>query len=100
MMDQRVLNMLGLAMRAGKMVTGEGLTVDEIRKQRVDLVFVAADASENTRKKIIDKCSYYEVPCETRLTNAEISHAIGKDRMVIGIKDQGFAKKIKELLKG
>jgi ribosomal protein L7Ae-like RNA K-turn-binding protein len=48
---QKILNMLGLARRAGKLVTGEELVVDEVRKQKAKLVFVASDASENTRKK-------------------------------------------------
>jgi ribosomal protein L7Ae-like RNA K-turn-binding protein len=32
------LNMLGLAMRAGKLITGEEMTINEIRKRKVNLV--------------------------------------------------------------
>ena len=49
---QKAMNLIGLAMRAGKLITGEELTIAEIRKQKAKLVFVATDASENTRKKI------------------------------------------------
>ncbi|MGC3347912.1 L7Ae/L30e/S12e/Gadd45 family ribosomal protein, partial [Enterococcus faecium] len=52
---QKAMNLIGLAMRAGKQITGEELTIAEIRKLKAKLVFVATDASENTRKKIIDK---------------------------------------------
>lgn len=97
---EKVLNLLGLAMRAGKLVTGEELTVTDIRAKKAKFVFVASDASENTHKKITDKCSYYQVPVSDTFTQSQISHAIGRTRMVIGINDQGFATKFKELIKG
>ena len=92
--------MLGLAMRAGKLITGEELTLKDIRSNTAKLVFVAEDASENTKKKIKDKCSYYNVPVSELLIQSEISQAIGRTRMVVGINDHGFATKIKELIKG
>ena len=97
---EKILNLLGLAMRAGKLVTGEELTIGDIRSNKAKFVFVAADASDNTRKKIKDKCSYYNVPCDESFLHSELSHAIGRTRMVIGINDQGFATKFKELIKG
>ncbi|MGK0551607.1 L7Ae/L30e/S12e/Gadd45 family ribosomal protein [Enterococcus faecalis] len=96
----KILNMLGLAMRANKLVTGEELTLKDLRSNTTKFVFVAADASENTRKKFKDKCSYYNVPVSESLDQAELSQAIGRTRMIIGINDHGFAAKIKELIKG
>lgn len=96
----KVLNMLGLAMRAGKLVTGEELTLKEIRRNKARLVLIAADAGKNTHKNISDKCTYYKIPFTDRLTALEIGGAIGKPRMVIGILDNGFAKKIGELIQG
>lgn len=96
----KVLNMLGLAMRAGKLVTGEELTLKEIRRNKARLVLIATDAGKNTHKNISDKCTYYKIPYNNRLTALEIGGAIGKPRMVIGILDAGFAKKIGELIQG
>ncbi len=48
---QKAMNLIGLAMRAGKLITGEELTIADIRKQKAKIVFVANDASENTKKK-------------------------------------------------
>ncbi|MEW3594645.1 ribosomal L7Ae/L30e/S12e/Gadd45 family protein, partial [Enterococcus entomosocium] len=56
----KALNMLGLAMRAGKLVTGEEMTLKEIRNEKTALVIIASDAGKNTQKKIKDKSSYYE----------------------------------------
>ena len=60
MNKQKALNMLGLAMRAGKLITGEEMTINEIRKRKVNLVIVTIDASENTQKKVSDKSKYYQ----------------------------------------
>jgi len=96
----KALNMLGLAMRAGKMVTGEEMTLKEIRNEKAALVILASDAGKNTQKKIKDKSSYYEIPLLDVFSTDEISAAIGKPRMVIGILDQGFARKLQELILG
>lgn len=96
----KTLNFLGLAMRAGKLVTGEEQAVKEIRNGRAKLVLVASDAGKNTHKKIMDKSAYYEVPCLDPFTSDELSQAIGKPRMVVAIMDLGFAKKLGELIQG
>lgn len=96
--NEKALNMLGMATRAGKIITGEGLVLQAVRSQKVKLVFVANDASDNTRKKLTDKCSYYAIPCTMEFSQMEISQAIGRNRMICGVSDAGFAKKMKELL--
>ena len=54
------LNTLGLAARARKIVTGETL-ITKIRSNEVEFVIIASDASDNTKKKITDKCTSYKV---------------------------------------
>lgn len=98
MNTQKALNLLGMATRAGKLVSGDGLTLTEIRNNNAKLVFVASDASPNTLKKFKDKCSYYKVPCIDQFTQIELSHAIGRSRTIVGVCDTGFAKKLQELL--
>ena len=100
MNKQKALNMLGLAMRAGKLITGEELTINEIRRKKAALVIVTTDASENTQKKISDKSKYYQTAYVVEFTQGEILGAIGKPRKVIGVLDQGFANKIMTLITG
>ena len=50
------LSLLGLASRARKIVTGETL-IKKIRTNAIYLVIIASDASDNTKKKFIDKCT-------------------------------------------
>lgn len=96
----KLMNMLGLALRAGKLITGEEMTITAIRKQKVDLVIVAQDASDNTKKKVRDKSAYYQIPNFEALSKEEITQALGRPRTVLGIADPGFAKKIAGLIKG
>lgn len=96
----KLLNMLGLCQRARKLISGETL-IEGIKNRKVHLVIICNDASENTKKKIIDKCNYYNINYSINLTNDELNQAIGSNnRMAIGIIDVGFSKKIEELLKG
>lgn len=97
---QKAMKLIGLAMRAGKLVTGEELTIADVRRNKAKIIFVANDASENTKKKVKDKSSYYEVPCFELFSEAEITQMIGRPRKVFGILDNGFAKKTKELIEG
>ena len=99
-MNSNVLNLLGLATRARKTVSGE-MILNAIRGNTAKLVIIADDASENTKKKLIDKCIYYHVDYVFIESSAILSRAVGKNnRMAIAINDLGVAQKIKNYLKG
>ncbi|OIJ09944.1 50S ribosomal protein L7 [Anaerobacillus arseniciselenatis] len=92
-------SLLGLAARARKLVTGEELVVKDIRKKNVHLVIVANDASDLTKKKLQDKCKFYNVTLKFVADRQELGMAIGKhERVVIGVTDQGFAQKLLSIL--
>lgn len=100
MFHKDILSLLGLASRARKVSCGDILLKD-VRSHKVYLVLIAEDASENTKKKWTDKCSYYHIDYMIIGKIDEMSQAIGKDnRVALGIKDQGFASKIKSKLGG
>jgi ribosomal protein L7Ae-like RNA K-turn-binding protein len=96
--EQKLLNLLGLAKRAGKLITGEELVIKSIQMEKARLVFIASDASENTKKKISDKATYYEVPFTMSFDTDTLSHAIGANRKAVAISDSGFAKKMESLM--
>lgn len=100
MLSNEVLSLLGLAARARKISCGDILLKD-IRSSRVSLVLISEDASDNTKKKYSDKCRYYQIDYLIIGNINELSQAIGKDnRVAVGIKDSGFASKIKSKLGG
>ncbi len=89
-------NRLGLAYVARKLVTGTPLVIKAIQKQDVKLVLLASDASEATKKKIIDKAKFYNVEVNVSFDTTTISKPIGKSNIkVIAILDEGFAKMYK-----
>ncbi len=97
--NQKIYSYIGLAMRAGKVVSGDDTTLKELKKGKVSLVIVANDASDNTKKLFEDKSSYRKVEQVYFSTKVELGLSIGKSpRAVIGIKDKALANKITELI--
>ncbi len=95
MMLNKVLSLTGLAVRAGKVVSGEFAVENAIRDGKAWLVIVTEDASDNTKKKFRDKSAYYEVPYVVLGTKETLGHAIGKEmRASLAITDKGFAENI------
>lgn len=98
-MNERLLQLLGLAARARKVVSGEELVVKEIRHNKAKLVLLATDASNNSSKKIQDKCTFYNVEYHVFGDRYQLGNAIGKEaRVALAIVDSGFAKKMSSLL--
>ena len=92
------LNFLGLAVRARKIISGTDLTINGIRDGEVKLVIIASDCSPRTKKDLHNKASYYNVPVIDTIGSIELKTAIGKDRKVMGITDNGFAKRLEEFM--
>ena len=57
MNNVQVTQLLGLAARARKVISGEELVVKEIRNGNAKLVLLASDAAGNSSKKYINKFS-------------------------------------------
>ncbi|WP_429373103.1 L7Ae/L30e/S12e/Gadd45 family ribosomal protein [Paenibacillus sp. DS2015] len=91
----KTLSRLGLAMRAGKIVTGDEIVLKTIRSSEAKLVVLAGDASLNTQKKFRDKCGTYKIPLLIGFDRESLGTSIGKpNRVVLAITDQGFAEMI------
>lgn len=95
MKQNKVYGMLGLAARGRNLVSGEFATEKAIKDGKAMLVIVAEDASDNTKKRFGDKCSYYEVPINTYGTKEELGRAIGTaERSSIALLNEGLAHTI------
>lgn len=91
----KTLSMIGLAKRAGKVVSGE-FSVDKVVKAgQAYLVIVAEDASANAKKHYTDMCTFHECAIMFASTKEELGHAIGCEfRASVAILDEGLAKSI------
>jgi len=97
--NQKFLGLLGLAMRAGQVVSGEEGVLAAVKSQKAALVIIAADASDGTKKKFTDKSNYRDIPFRIVFEKDVLGHAIGKKtRAVVGILDPNFAKKMLEMI--
>ena len=92
---KRVLNLIGLATKAGKTASGEFSTEKAVKSGKAYLVVVSEEASDNTRKKFTDMCTYYRVPIVIFGGKDELGHYMGKEmRASLAILNEGFAKAV------
>ena len=78
-MIDKALNMISIAMKAGKLVSGEFACEQAIKDGSGTLCIVACDASDNTKKSFSNSCSFYEVNYVEYGTKESLGHAIGKE---------------------
>lgn len=94
-MSNKIFSMLGLATRSRNLVSGEFMTEKSVKEGRAHLVIVSTEASDNTKKKFKNMCSFYEVPIYFYGTMEELGHCIGKEfRASAAVTDEGFARSI------
>ena len=96
-MNDKLLNFLGLCRRAGKMKIGCDTVIESAELKNARLVLLASDISENTKKKVISALqgTRYEI---LKYSKDELSFALGKTCAVLAVEDDGFAKKLCELI--
>lgn len=97
----KIYSLLGLANKAGKVVSGEDAVRDGIRHGKIKLTILAEDASKNTSKRFANSAAYYHIPLIVWGQKELLGHFLGKvERTVIGVTDEGFCnaliKKINE----
>lgn len=90
-----VLSLLGIAQKAGCVKSGEFMTESMIREGKAYLCIISGDASDNTKKKFRDMCSYRNVTLAEYSGMEELGHAIGKDfRSSLCVTDEKLAQKL------
>ncbi|KLU73988.1 MAG: hypothetical protein RHS_0083 [Robinsoniella sp. RHS] len=86
-------------MKAGKVVSGEFSTEKAVKTGQACLVIISEEASDNTRKKFQNMCTYYEVPIYFYGTKIDLGIAIGKEfRASLAVTDQGLSTAIEKQL--
>ena len=99
-MKDKFFGMLGLAMRAGRLIIGSEQVFNGISGGRVLLCIVSGDASEGTKKKLRTKCEFYGVKMiTTDIELGELGRLLGKTYApaCVGVTDEGFARELARL---
>ena len=78
MNNDKALNSLCLARKAGRLVCGTGPCIESVRYGRAKLVIIACDVSAPTLKKITDKTAFHNVPSvRTEYSRSRLGAAFG-----------------------
>ncbi|BBB93138.1 MAG TPA: ribosomal L7Ae/L30e/S12e/Gadd45 family protein [Methylomusa anaerophila] len=99
MNEQKLMSILGLAQKAGKLASGEFAVQGAIKSGKARLLLIASDASESTKQTYRDQAAYYKIASYEASSKDHLGRCIGKARRAaIAIIDDGFAKSIVSLL--
>ncbi len=100
--ELNILRFLGLAAKAGKVISGFDQVESSIRKGTAKLLIISTDISKNTLSHLLDIGAKGDVTMTDAFsfsTMFELGKAIGKpDRAIVAITDTGFADKLSAML--
>lgn len=95
MTQNKVMSLLSLATKAGKVASGEFMVKKTVKEGKAVLVLVASDASEKTKKMFRNMCTYYKVPMYIISDKVSLGHEIGREmRAAAAVLDTGFKNAI------
>jgi ribosomal protein L7Ae-like RNA K-turn-binding protein len=98
--EKKVYNLIGIATKSGRLVSGEFSTEKAVKEHKASYVIVAEDASDNTKKMFTNMCTYYNVPINYFGNKDDLGHAMGKEfRASLAVLDKGLADAIDKQLK-
>ncbi|MCD8025814.1 MAG: ribosomal L7Ae/L30e/S12e/Gadd45 family protein [Clostridiales bacterium] len=98
-MNDRILSLLGICRRAGKLVIGADPSADSIIKRKSRLIIFAKDFSKNSCKPVLSAAHQAGVKVlEINRSKEQLSLALGKLCGVLSIEDKGFSDKLTELI--
>ena len=96
-MNDRLLSILGLCRRAGKIVIGTDPVIESVTTGKSFIVLMTKDFSANSKKNILKASNNSSVKTFViNRTKDELSMAIGKYCAVVSITDRGFSNKLHE----
>ena len=98
---EKIMGLIGLSMKAGKIVFGTDAVIESIAKRKTKLVIVAEDASNRTIERFKILSEENEIPFIKFGESESLSKAIGKEnKVVIGIKDKNLAEQVLKKIYG
>lgn len=102
--ERKLLSALGLCARARKLIFGVPMICEAMRgaePKRPLLVLEASDTSDNTHKKITDKCSFYKIRyIRLSCDGASLAAALGKTSTLaaVAVNDASMVKMVERCL--
>ena len=99
MNEQKIASLLGLAQKAGKIVSGELAVEKAVKSGQAKILILATDCSVATKKNYRDMATYYKVELFELFSKEELGTCIGKVyRAALAVIDAGFSTAVKKIL--
>ena len=103
-MQDKTLRALGLCAKARRLIFGTPMVCEALKAQRetIYLVLSPCDNSENTAKRLSDRCSFYGVRLVVLNTDGEtLARAVGKHAHVaaLAITDENLYRLVENTMK-
>lgn len=99
--DAKIYSLLGLAQRAGQLISGDMSLENALRKGQGELLLIAADCGANNRKKYEHLATREKIEYILLGNRDELGEAIGKGhRAAVLVMNTGFAEAIRKLRNG
>ncbi len=96
--NDRLMNLLGLARKAGKLELGSEAAKQAVRRRRAKLLLLCADLSENTARAARGEAERAGVRVAALPAGMDaVQAALGKRAGVIAVNDGGFAEAMLKL---
>lgn len=100
MLNKNFYRTLGLANQAKKVSFGDKV-LESIRNHSAKLVIMASDTAGNSRKKITDKCAFYNVELVEVDDSSLLSEVFNKNVVkIVSVNDAGFVSSLKKYIEG
>ena len=101
---EKTLQALGLCAKARKLISGTPMICDALKagKPKLYLILAASDNSENTAKRLCDRCAYYSARLVTPgFDGDELARALGKQSRVaaVAVTDENLFLLVENTLK-
>jgi len=94
----KMMALLGLARRAGRLAMGFSAVEQEVRGVRKVLVIAASDMGASQKSKV-NRFENLAGLIDDALTSEQMAEAFGRNKLaIIGLSDSGFVKGIKKLI--
>ena len=98
-MQNKILSLLGLCRRAGKLVMGHDPVLKAIKENKAQITLFASDYSDNSKKEIERVCQLHDAALLTLpFSKDDLGNCVGHYRGVVAVTDKGFSDKLRELI--
>jgi ribosomal protein L7Ae-like RNA K-turn-binding protein len=99
-MKDKFLQFLGLTKRAGKLLEGYNKCEDAIRRNKIYLIILSLDASDNTVDKFMKYSEKYKVRILQAYDKEELGSALGMEEIkILGVTDSNMSERLTDIYK-